>query len=65
MGLAGFERYQVTELWPAGKMQTYSERELENFTCVIKCDKSPGGGLRILKLEVADTSKSPGSNSRK
>ena len=53
LGEMGFSRhgsYKVGDLWPGGKTQVLAERELANFECTVKRDKTPGGGLRILKI---------------
>jgi glycosidase len=51
MGLAGHPRYAVTNLWPGGATKVYSESELAGITCTVGPDKTPGGGLSVLKIE--------------
>jgi hypothetical protein len=51
-GLAGHTHYKVTELWPEGESRSHSEQDLANFACLVKRDKTPGGGLRVFKIEA-------------
>jgi hypothetical protein len=51
MGLAGRPSYTVTELWPGGAPRSHSETDLAALTCVVNRDRTPGGGLRALKIE--------------
>jgi len=52
IGWAGRGRYKVSTLWPAAESKTCTERELENFTCTVKRDKTREGGLRVVKIEA-------------
>ena len=51
IGLAGHSSYLVANLWPGGDTKTCSEKELEDFACTVKPDKTAGGGLQVLKIE--------------
>ena len=51
IGLAGQTSYKVTNLWPGGETKTYAEKDLEGFACTVKRDRTPGGGLQVLKIE--------------
>ncbi len=51
IGLANHARYRVTTLWPAGPAKAYSAHELAALAIVVPCDKTRGGGLRVLKIE--------------
>lgn len=51
IGLAGHGHYRVTNLWPGAESRTCNESELAAFPCTVKRDKTPGGGLLVLKLE--------------
>jgi glycosidase len=51
MGLTGHANYAVTNLWPGGATKDYSESELASITCTVGPDKTPGGGLSVLKIE--------------
>ncbi len=53
IGLAGHPSYKVTRLWPAGESKTCTERDLAGFACTVRADKTPGGGLLVLKIEPA------------
>jgi hypothetical protein len=48
---AGRLRYRVTGLWPRGETRTCTEDELASFTCTVKRDRSPGGGLSVFSIE--------------
>ena len=52
-GIDGHGRYKVTPLWPREDAMVKSEAELRAFPCVIRKDKSPGGGLRIFSIVPA------------
>jgi hypothetical protein len=52
LGLAGLERYRVTDLWTR-EHQYCSAAELEGFECAVLRDKVSGGGVRLLKIEPA------------
>ncbi|WP_129777453.1 alpha-amylase family glycosyl hydrolase [Peristeroidobacter soli] len=45
-------KYRVTDLWRGTEPRMYSRQELANFPYTVKPDKTPGGGLGILKIEV-------------
>ncbi len=51
IGLAGRGRYRVTDLWPGSEAQTYDEKDLAALRCSVRRDKTPGGGLHVLKIE--------------
>ncbi len=51
IGLAGHGRYRVSNLWPGGESRNCSQSDLADFPCTVKRDESPGGGLRVLKIE--------------
>jgi hypothetical protein len=50
-GLAGHASYKITDLWPGSEAQVSSEKDLADFTCSVKRDKSQGGGLRVFMIE--------------
>jgi hypothetical protein len=50
-GLQGHASYKITDLWPGGEAQVSSEKDLADFTCSVKRDKTQGGGLRVFKIE--------------
>jgi hypothetical protein len=54
IGLGGHPRYRVTMLWPAGPAKTCSAGELAAIAVVVPCDKTGGGGLRVLKVEPSE-----------
>ena len=51
IGLADCSTFRVTDLWPGGEPQTHDQKSLAAFTCSIPRDKTPGGGLRVFKIE--------------
>ncbi len=51
IGLAGRASYKVSDLWPGGEASTLAENDLAHFGCTVKRDKTPGGGLRVFKIE--------------
>ncbi len=51
IGLAGHASYKVSNLWPGGEASTLAEKDLADFPCTVKHDKTPGGGLRVFKIE--------------
>ena len=53
IGLGGHAAYRVTDLWSGGKPKTYSEAELGNFSCTVKRDNTPGGGILVFEIEPA------------
>jgi hypothetical protein len=53
IGLAGHDKYKVTDIWLGEESRIYSEQDLTEFVCVVKRDKAPQGGLRIFKIEPA------------
>jgi len=52
-GIDGHGRYNVTPLWPRGDATVKSEAELQAFPCVIRKDRTPGGGVRVFSIEPA------------
>ncbi len=54
IGLANHGRYRVTTLWPAAPAKAYSAGELAAIAVVVPRDKTPGGGLRVLKIEAEE-----------
>jgi Alpha amylase, catalytic domain len=51
MGLSRHGSYKVSDLWPGGKTQVLAERDLADFACTVKRDKTPGGGFCVFKME--------------
>jgi hypothetical protein len=51
IGLAGHANYRVSDLWPGGETKTCDAKELTTLECAVRRDKTPGGGLRVLKIE--------------
>lgn len=52
IGLAGHAHYKITDLWPGGGETTIlAEGDMKNFSCAVKRDTTPGGGLRVFKIE--------------
>ncbi len=51
IGMAGQASYRVTDLWLGEETKAYHEKELAAFTCTVRRDKTPGGGLRVFKIE--------------
>ena len=52
IGWAGRSHYNVTALWPSDESRVWSEEEMKEFACTVTRDKSPGGGLRVYKIEA-------------
>jgi glycosidase len=52
-GMEGHDHYRVTRLWPSGDSIVKTAAELEAFACVIRKDKTPGGGLAVFSIEPA------------
>jgi glycosidase len=52
MGWTGIARFKVNVMWPAGESKLRTEKELENFACTVKRDRTREGGLRVFKIEV-------------
>jgi hypothetical protein len=52
IGLAGRNHYTVRNLWPGGESVTLTEKDLSVLPCTVRRDKTPGGGLRVLKIET-------------
>ncbi|MFN8008509.1 MAG: alpha-amylase family glycosyl hydrolase [Terriglobia bacterium] len=50
-GLEGHVHYKVTNLWPGAEAKTVSEKVLDEYPLTIQPDKSPRGGLIVLKIE--------------
>jgi len=44
-------RYQVTDLWNGGRPRIYTARQLSSFVQVVKHDKTPRGGIGLIKIE--------------
>ncbi len=51
MGMAGHSNYKVTELWPGGGSKTFTEKDLGELALMVQRDKTPGGGLRVIKIQ--------------
>ena len=51
IGMAGHANYRITELWPGVRSKIYTEKELGEFALIVQRDKTPGGGLRVIKIE--------------
>ena len=51
IGLAGRRSYRVVDLWPGGETKTCDEKELAALVCLVRRDKTQGGGLRVLMIE--------------
>jgi hypothetical protein len=51
IGLAGHAKYKVTDLWSELGTTIHPEADLQAFQCTVRCDKTKGGGLRVLKIE--------------
>ncbi len=51
IGFSGHSSYRVTDLWAEEEAHMYSESDLAHLACMVKRDKSPRGGLRVLKIE--------------
>jgi glycosidase len=51
MGLSRHGGYKVSDLWPGGKTQVLAERDLADFACTVKRDKTPGGGFCAFKIK--------------
>jgi len=51
MSMTGHANYKVTELWPGAKSKIYMEKDLGEFAITVQRDKTPGGGLRVIKIE--------------
>jgi hypothetical protein len=51
MGMDGRQQYLVTDLW-TGVQSLHSREDLSAFPCEVAPDKTPGGGLRLLKIEA-------------
>ncbi len=49
--LAGYAEYLVTDLWKGSRPQKISYKNLRKFPLRIGADKTPGGGLSVLKIE--------------
>lgn len=52
-GIEGRGRYKVTPLWPRGDAIVKTVSELESFACVIRKDRTSGGGLVVFSIEPA------------
>ena len=52
-GIDGSGRYNVTPLWPREDATVKSEAELQAFPCVIRKDRTPGGGVRVFSIQPA------------
>jgi hypothetical protein len=52
-GLGGRTSYVVTDLWSTAGPVKMSEAELGNFNCVVKQDRSAGGGLAVFRIQPA------------
>ena len=53
MGMAGFRRYKVTDLWN-GESRMASEEDLGRLRCQVKPDRTAGGGVGVLEIEGID-----------
>lgn len=51
IGMAGHASFKATDLWPAGETRLHSDRDLASFALEVKRDKTPRGGLRLLRIE--------------
>jgi hypothetical protein len=52
IGLAGHAHYKITDLWPGGKTIILTARDMTDFACTVRRDRTPGGGLRVFKIEA-------------
>jgi hypothetical protein len=52
MNLAGHKRYRVTDLWTERSFEAQAAT-LARLECTVERDKTPGGGMRLLKIEPA------------
>ncbi len=52
IGLGGHRLYNVRNLW-TGTSETYTSADLLRLVITIPRDKTPGGGLRLLKIQPA------------
>ncbi len=50
LDLDGHRHYDVTDLW-TGETQSYEAATLSQLDCVVKRDKIPGGGIRLLRIQ--------------
>ncbi len=50
LGLAGHARYRLTNLWTDAQWEVSAE-DLHQLSVEVKRDKTPGGGLSLLKIE--------------
>ena len=51
MGMAAHPNYTISELWPGGVSKIFTEKDLGEFALTVQRDKTPGGGLRVIKIE--------------
>ena len=51
IGLEEHASYKVTRLWPEGESRSYTEKDLASFPCTVRRDKTPCGGLLVLKIQ--------------
>ena len=49
--MAGHSSYKVTELWPGGGSKIFTEKDLGELALMVQRDKTPGGGLRVIKIQ--------------
>jgi len=52
-GIGGHDRYKVEPLWPRGDATIKTSAGLEAFACMIRKDRTPGGGLAVFRIEPA------------
>jgi len=51
IGFGSHFYFKVTDLWLGGAEVRCTARQLKTFSCEIKRDKTPRGGLRVFKIE--------------
>lgn len=51
MGIAGHERYTVSDLWSGLGPKTYTASELKFFECAVMRDGAREGGLAVFRIE--------------
>lgn len=52
LGNAPGTRFRVSDLWNRSRPRTYSASDFVSFPYAIKRDKTPGGGIGVLKIEI-------------
>jgi hypothetical protein len=51
MGMAGHGNYKITELWPGVESKIITKKDVGDFAFTVQRDKTPGGGLRVIKIQ--------------